>query len=265
MTKISQLVDIGANLAAGDEFIIRDVSEAGTPNKKVTASGFIDYVIAQGTGAGFSQIAAGAGPLSRVRTISSGTTGTVLLETANGGSIIEGARLDPSGRLLVGTSTANNSGAKLQTSDGLTFPATQVASADPNTLDDYEEGTWTPIIFGNPTVGTATYIAQVGIYTKIGRLVTASFSISYTGGTGSGTLQVGFLPFLSSSTTNNNLLGSIAIGSIPAPAGSQVYCQLYPNSAEVRIQSFPLSGGNGDGIPYDGAGDIIGTITYQTA
>ena len=265
MTKISQLPDIGTGLAAGDEFIIRDVSEAGTPNKKVTASGFIDYVITQGTGAGFSQIAAGAGPLSRVRTISSGTTGTVLLETANGGSIIEGARLDPSGRLLVGTITANTSGAKLQTSDGLTFPATQVASADPNTLDDYEEGTFTPIVFGNPTIGTATYTGQVGVYTKIGRLITVSFSISYTGGTGTGTLQVGGLPFLSVNTTNNFLLGSIAIGSIPAPAGSQVYCQMNFGSTEVLIQSFPLSGGNGSGIPYDGAGDIIGTITYHTA
>ena len=43
MTKISQLTDIGANLAAGDEFLIRDVSDASTPNKKVTSSGFVGY------------------------------------------------------------------------------------------------------------------------------------------------------------------------------------------------------------------------------
>lgn len=46
------------------------------------------------------------------------------------------------------------------------FPAAQNASADANTLDDYEEGTWTPSIGG-----TATYTAQAGTYTKIGRLV----------------------------------------------------------------------------------------------
>ena len=153
----------------------------------------------------------------------------------------------------------------LLTGGGLKFPPTQVANADPNTLDDYEEGTFTPTVIGNPTSGTATYTAQVGVYTKIGRLVTASFGITYTGGTGAGTLRVGGFPFLSVNTTNNYLLGSIAIGSIPAPAGSQVYCQIIPNAAEVWIQSFPLSGGNGSGIPYDGAGDIIGTITYQTA
>jgi hypothetical protein len=31
---------------------------------------------------------------------------------------------------------------------GLPFPVTQVASADSNTLDDYEEGTWTPTLYG---------------------------------------------------------------------------------------------------------------------
>ena len=43
---------------------------------------------------------------------------------------------------------------------GITFPATQSASTDANTLDDYEEGTWTPTfnnITGSPT-GTARYV-----------------------------------------------------------------------------------------------------------
>ena len=108
MTKISQLVDIGANLAANDEFIIRDVSEAGTPNKKVTSSGFIDYIVAQGTGAGFTQIAAGVGPLARALATSSGATGTLTFSTASATTLIERARIDSSGRLLVGTSTARS-------------------------------------------------------------------------------------------------------------------------------------------------------------
>jgi hypothetical protein len=52
------------------------------------------------------------------------------------------------------------------TSGQIMFPATQAASADANTLDDYEEGTWTPSIGG-----TATYTLQTGTYTKIGRHV----------------------------------------------------------------------------------------------
>ena len=81
----------------------------------------------------------------------------------------EVSRIDSSGRLLVGTSAANTSGAKLQTVDGITFPATQVASADPNTLDDYEEGTWTPSQGAGLTVVGA--YSSSGFYTKIGKVV----------------------------------------------------------------------------------------------
>jgi hypothetical protein len=44
MTKISQLSSIGASLADLDEFVVRDFSDAVTPNKKVTASGVLTYV-----------------------------------------------------------------------------------------------------------------------------------------------------------------------------------------------------------------------------
>lgn len=60
----------------------------------------------------------------------------------------------------VGNVTPSASGA------GISFPATQSASSDVNTLDDYEEGTWTPSIGG-----TATYSVQSGQYTKIGNMV----------------------------------------------------------------------------------------------
>lgn len=73
---------------------------------------------------------------------------------------------------------------------GIAFPATQVASSDPNTLDDYEEGTWTPNVGG-----TATYSKQVGIYTKIGDIVYVTFQLAITSiGTGTGN-QVNGLPF----------------------------------------------------------------------
>jgi len=219
MTKISQLTDIGGSLAANDEFIIRDVSDASTPNKKVTSSGFIDYIIGQGVGSGFTQIAAGVGPLSRVRTISSGTTGTILFETANGGSIVEQARCDPAGRLLVGLTSANASGAKLQTSDGLTFPATQVASADPNTLDDYEEGTWTPVVsFGGASVGiTGTFS---GTYTKVGNVVTVGYRLTFTSkGTSTGTISISGLPFTTGGLDSISGFGYIHRLGTSVPAG----------------------------------------------
>ena len=53
---------------------------------------------------------------------------------------------------------------------GITFPATQSASSDANTLDDYEEGNWTPNQgSGLTVVGT---FSSTGKYTKVGRMVT---------------------------------------------------------------------------------------------
>jgi hypothetical protein len=54
---------------------------------------------------------------------------------------------------------------------GIKFPATQVASADANTLDDYEEGTWTASL--TPiTSGTISLSTSAGTFTKIGNQVT---------------------------------------------------------------------------------------------
>lgn len=78
------------------------------------------------------------------------------------------------------------------------FSATQITSADVNSLDDYEEGTWTPVAKW-ATVGTSTWTptVQVGRYTKIGHrvFVDCSYEASQTKGTGSGTLSITGLPF----------------------------------------------------------------------
>jgi hypothetical protein len=72
-----------------------------------------------------------------------------------------------------GYSLALDGGAVPVTGTGITFPATQSASTDANTLDDYEEGTWTPSVGG-----TATYNVQSGLYTKVGRLVTLAYDMT---------------------------------------------------------------------------------------
>jgi hypothetical protein len=72
------------------------------------------------------------------------------------------------------------------------FPATQNASSNANTLDDYEEGTFTPNVGGN-----ATYSKQEGNYTKIGNMVYVRGELIITGiGTGSPEQILG-LPFTS--------------------------------------------------------------------
>jgi hypothetical protein len=83
---------------------------------------------------------------------------------------------------------------------GLKFPPTQIPSADPNTLDDYEEGTWTPNIVN--TGYTYTYSNQTGTYTKVGRKVTLSWRVKVTArsGSASGGFPVVALPFTPSAS-----------------------------------------------------------------
>jgi hypothetical protein len=70
-----------------------------------------------------------------------------------------------------GTSLALE-GATSAAGTGIAFPATQLASTDPNTLDDYEEGTWTPNQGAGLTVVGA--FSSSATYTKIGRQVTVN-------------------------------------------------------------------------------------------
>ena len=76
------------------------------------------------------------------------------------------------------------------------FPATQIASGDANTLDDYEEGTWTPTFVSSS--GSITTYSSTGNYIKIGRMVYLWGAILVTTkGTASGYGNWGGAPFTS--------------------------------------------------------------------
>ena len=68
--------------------------------------------------------------------------------------------------------------------NGLSFQGDTAAA---NCLDDYEEGSWTPTVIRSSAGYSGSYNAQVGIYTKIGRLVHLAFSVdiqNFSGGGG---------------------------------------------------------------------------------
>jgi hypothetical protein len=86
---------------------------------------------------------------------------------------------------------------------GVTFPATQSASSNANTLDDYEEGTWTPTLTGDGGGTAMTYTSQIGKYTKIGNVVIADAYILLSNrGTITGNVIITGLPFVGLSTYN---------------------------------------------------------------
>jgi hypothetical protein len=176
--KISDLTSLTAP-ATGDLLPIVDISEAAAAdkNKKITYGELLASAPA-GTDAAPS-FSFDGDPNTGIY-----SPGADQLAVATGAT--ERLRIDSSGKLLVGTSTATANGGVLKLSGGITFPATAVAASDANTLDDYEEGTWTPNQgSGLTVVGT---FSSSGRYIKIGSLVcvtgyvAGSTSIAITAG-----------------------------------------------------------------------------------
>jgi hypothetical protein len=116
----------------------------------------------------------------------------LILGTAN----TERMRIDSSGHLIAPY--------------GITLGTAVGTYAAANTLDDYEEGTWTPTLTATATNPSATYTLQIGRYTKIGNLVQVSCILetsAKSGGTGD--LKISGLPFTSTNVNGTQSSGSV--------------------------------------------------------
>jgi len=114
----------------------------------------------------------------------------------------------------------------------ITFPASQIASSDANTLDDYEEGTWTPTIaFGGAAVGV-TYGTQTGTYTKIGNRYFIDGVITLTSkGSSTGAVTVAGLP---------ETVGALAPASIRLTALAAGMDAFHTGIFQVSTATIPL-------------------------
>jgi len=149
---------------------------------------------------------------------------------------------------------------------GIIFPATQVASANANSLDDYEEGTWTPTVEGSTSPGTGGYTTQIGRYTRIGRVVTCQAYIAWTSHTGTGNLYLTGLPFTLDPTTDNHPSATIGLlQNVALTAGNIATAYGAPNSTRFNLIQYPTGGGAITFVPMDTAGEIIYSATYITA
>lgn len=145
----------------------------------------------------------------------------------------------PIARGGTGSTTAAAAIAALFAGGQLPFPATQNASANANTLDDYEEGTWTPVIGGSGGTSGQSYAAngQVGSYIKIGKFVFASFGVSLsTKGTITSNVQIQGLPFTSENTTNQASAGCVSNWANLGTSWCSLSLILNPNSTAASLQ-----------------------------
>jgi hypothetical protein len=153
-------------------------------------------------------------------------------------------------------------------SAGLVAPASFSNSGDVNTLDDYEEGNWTPLIMTSHGSGTGTHTINIGRYTKIGRKCDAWFwlNISSVGSMSNYPgVKVSTLPFTpasdSSSGSSTTRGGSSMRNPITNPASNTHDHYLFnndnPGSANI---AYLIT--NQAGIGYITTGIYAGLFNY---
>lgn len=138
-------------------------------------------------------------------------------------------------------------GAVSATGVGITFPATQSASSNANTLDDYEEGTWTPVLqFDANTQTTTTPIAT---YVKVGKSVTINMQIAWAAKSGSGRVYITGLPFAREAGGTVPLLAGCPAGSVTTGAaifynvdGGGTVLNLAEQAGDINSASLAASG-----------------------
>jgi hypothetical protein len=141
--------------------------------------------------------------------------------------------------VVEGASALTYDGTTFTTPGQIAFPASQAASSGANVLDDYEEGTWTPVIGGDGGTSGQSYTTQVGTYTKIGRLVYIQcYAALSAKGTITGNVELQGLPFTSSSSTNTNNV--FQVGFWQGLGTAYVYISVL-NTVNSTVGSFKVS------------------------
>jgi len=149
----------------------------------------------------------------------------------------------------VGNTTPSSSGA------GISFPATQSASSDANTLDDYEEGTWTPIV-GVGFTGV-TYSSQHGWYTKVGRSVVISGRVNFSGTANFNNISITNMPF-TMATLGGGAYGGGGIPYADYPAITNT--SPYVGGGNASVQYYSLGTGSAIASGVNASGNWISFI-----
>jgi hypothetical protein len=157
----------------------------------------------------------------------------------------------------VGNIAGSTSGA------GITFPATQSASSDANTLDDYEEGTWTPTLRGSGGTAGSYAQSQSGNYVKIGKLVWIWGNVSISNkGSWSGAVYFS-LPF-----NADTAYGTGAVRSQLHTFSGTLVCEWSTADAVTARFNVTSSGGNQANLDWSGISQVGGnfmsfSLVYQ--
>lgn len=158
-------------------------------------------------------------------------------------------------QLLTGNLVISTSG------KGIDFSATS-GTGTSELFDDYEEGTWTPVIIGRSSAGTGTYTTQRGMYTKVGDTVFFYAILNWSAHTGTGNMAISGLPFTTFSTIGHN--PTMAVMGDNLTFSGQLAAIIDRNATTITIRTF-ASGGAATDLAIDTAGGIYVSGFYKAA
>ena len=143
---------------------------------------------------------------------------------------------------------------------GLLFNSDTAAA---NVLDDYEEGTWTPVpLFGGGNGITGSF---TGTYVKIGRQVTAKYKLTFTGlGSSTGAFTCTGLPYTTAGSRGNTS-GFSYMHRLAQSSYTQIY--LYVVSTSIGFEQAGFSSSNAsalDNTDFTTSTDFRGSVIYET-
>ena len=182
--------------------------------------------------------------------------GAFTFSTRNNGTFAERVRITSDGTL------------QLRNSPGIDFSEIQTNAANmtSETLDSYEEGTWTPVFAGGTTAGTYTYGSQAGFYTKIGRkvYVTATLNNIDTSSEGAGELRITGLPFTPGTGSSN--IGQVFLDNFNFSNSAGTLCSIVaPSETYLTIREVVDNGSDTTMSVTDRVGsssDLVINCTY---
>jgi hypothetical protein len=189
-----------------------------------------------------------------------GGSGSLLFSTKNtsDSNPVERLRITSGGNVQI----ANGNLVFSTAGQGLDFSATSnAAGMTSELLDDYEEGTWSPSIYGTTTAGTTTYFQRAGTYTKVGRVVTVQVFVTITNQTGTGALRLGNLPFTAGSGANT-FPCAVKIENLALFASHYPVFSVAGGTTYINMEQTPVGGGAIYGIAIDTAFNVELTATY---
>jgi len=163
------------------------------------------------------------------------------------------------GNLVIGTS-GKGIDFSAATPDGTGTTGSEV-------LDDYEEGTWTPVIGGSSGTSGQTYATQIGRYTKTGNSVTCTFRVALSAkGTITGNAAISGLPFTITALTNYR--ATLAVGYFSALATTAVHLSGVGinNSTRANLVDLAVAAVSTAAVDTSNIGNttrIDGVITYE--